>query len=210
VKIENTFQVSAPPEQAWDLLMDVPRVIPCMPGAELTETVDESTWKATVKVKLGPIALTFNSDVRRVEADEQERHATLQAIANEARGRGSADATIQSWLTPLDGGTKVDIVTDLTLVGSVAQYGRGIVPDVASQLVSRFATCLEQQLAAEPEPSGVGGGPSAEGAEPDPEAKTKVQPLPPAPAKAVAGFRLGVRALASAFGRLVKRPFGQA
>jgi carbon monoxide dehydrogenase subunit G len=203
MKIENSFQVSAPPEQAWALLMDVPRVIPCMPGAELTETVDDTTWKAKVKVKLGPISLTFNSDVRRLEADEAERRGTLKAVANEARGRGSADATIESTLTPLDGGTKVDIVTDLTLVGSVAQYGRGIVPDVASQLVSRFATCLEQQLAAES---------ATEQAEPDPEAKTKVKPLPPPPpapppAKPVAGLTLGLRAMASALARAIKRPF---
>ena len=204
MRIENSFQVSAPPEQAWALLMDVPRVIPCMPGAELTETVDDTTWKAKVKVKLGPISLTFNSDVRRLEADEAERRGTLKAVANEARGRGSADATIESTLTPLDGGTKVDIVTDLTLVGSVAQYGRGIVPDVASQLVSRFATCLEQQLAAES---------ATEQAEPDPEAKTKVKPLPPPPpppAKPVAGLTLGLRAMASALGRAIKRPFKRA
>ena len=130
--------------------MDVPRVIPCMPGAELTETVDDSTWKAKVGVKLGPISLTFNSEVKRVDSDEAERRAVLEATANEARGRGSAQAKIESNLTPVDGGTEVDIVTDLTLVGAVAQYGRGIVPDVASQLVTRFAECLEKQLAVEP------------------------------------------------------------
>jgi carbon monoxide dehydrogenase subunit G len=202
MKIENSFQVSAAPEQAWELLMDVPRVIPCMPGAELTETVDDSTWKAKVSVKLGPISLTFNSDVRRVEADEEARRAVLAATANEARGRGSADATIESTLTALDGGTKVDIVTDLTLVGSVAQYGRGIVPDVASQLVTRFASCLERQLtdnAAQVDADGSG--------TPDSEAKTKVQPLPTEPVKPVSGLRLGARALVSAFGRLLRRPF---
>jgi carbon monoxide dehydrogenase subunit G len=197
MRIENSFQVSAPPEQAWDLLMDVPRVIPCMPGAELVETLPDNAWKAKVNVKLGPISLTFNSNVKRVEEDESAGRVKLAATANEARGRGSADATIESVLKAVDGGTTVEIVTDLTLVGSVAQYGRGIVPDVASQLVSRFASCLEQQLA-------------AEATVPDSEAKTKVQPLPAAPddsVRPVAGLTLGLRALWSALGRLVTRPF---
>jgi uncharacterized protein len=196
MKIENSFQVSAPPEQAWELLMDVPRVIPCMPGAELIETLGDDAWRAKVNVKLGPISLTFNSDVKRVEVDEAGSRVRLAATANEARGRGSADATIESSLAAVDGGTKVDIVTDLTLVGSVAQYGRGIVPDVASQLVSRFASCIEKQLVtAEPAP------PS--------EAKTKVYPVTPTPpAKPVAGLRLGLLALAGAVGRFLRRRRG--
>jgi carbon monoxide dehydrogenase subunit G len=148
VKIENSFEVAASPEAAWELLMDVPRVIPCMPGAELTETVDDSHWKARVAVKLGPIALTFLADVTRQEADEAARRAVLSASAREARGRGSARATIESSLTPLDSGTRVDLVTDLALTGAVAQYGRGMVNSVATQIVSDFAACLQSELAA--------------------------------------------------------------
>jgi len=200
VKIENSFTVSASPEEAWALLMDVPRVIPCMPGAELTETVDDSTWKAKVGVRLGPISLTFDSDVKRVEADDAARRAVLEATAREVRGRGSAQAKIESSLTPVDDGTEVDIVTDLTLVGAVAQYGRGIVPDVASQLVKQFAECLEKQLSAEPAAASADA--TAPG-EPAPPAAA------PAPVKPVGGLRLGLRATASAVGRSIRHLLGR-
>jgi uncharacterized protein len=146
MRLENSFEVPARPEQAWQLLNDVPRVIPCMPGAELTETVDETHWKARVHVKLGPIALQFAADVNRREADESARRAVLDARAREMKGRGGAQATIESSLEPVGTGTKVTLVTDLVLQGPVAQYGRGIVADVANQLVTRFADCLASQL----------------------------------------------------------------
>ena len=134
--------------------------------------------------------------MKRVDSDEAERRAVLEATANEARGRGSAQAKIESSLTPVDGGTEVDIVTDLTLVGAVAQYGRGIVPDVASQLVTRFAECLEKQLAVEPAAAATAAAASA-------------PPAPPEPAKPVSGLRLGLRATLSAAGRFVGRLFGR-
>ena len=79
MRLENTFDVPAPPESAWALLMDVPRVVPCMPGAELAETVDESHWKAKLEVRLGPIALTYAADVERTEVDEAARRIVLEA-----------------------------------------------------------------------------------------------------------------------------------
>jgi carbon monoxide dehydrogenase subunit G len=148
VKIENAFDIPVPPETAWDLLMDVPRVIPCMPGATLTETVDDANWKAAMSVRLGPISLAFDANVKREEADESARLARLSANARESRGRGAATATIESRLTTMDGGTHVDVVTDLRLTGRVAQFGRGIVPDVAEQMVQSFAECLRKQLVA--------------------------------------------------------------
>ena len=146
MKLENTFQVDAPPEKAWDLLMDVPRIVPCMPGATLDETVYDSHWKATMQVKLGPISLTFATDVERKEADEANRRVVLGANARETRNRGRASATIESTLAPSGGGTKIDIVTDLSLSGTVAQYGRGMIEDISSQMVTSFAQCLEAQL----------------------------------------------------------------
>jgi carbon monoxide dehydrogenase subunit G len=151
MKLENSFQVQAPPEQAWALLLDVPRVIPCMPGAELTEVVDERTWKAKMSVKLGPISLAFGTDVTLDDVDESSRVVRMSAKARELRGRGAGTAAIESRLEPAGGGTTVSIVTDLALTGAVAQYGRGIVQDVSSQLVRRFADCLEKQLVAAPE-----------------------------------------------------------
>ena len=146
MKLENSFEVDAPPERAWDLLMDVPRIVPCMPGATLDEVVDDSNWKATMQVKLGPIGLTFATDVSREEVDEAARRVTLAAKARETRNRGRASATIESSLAPVDGGTRVDIVTDLSLSGTVAQYGRGMIEDISSQMVTTFAQCLQAQL----------------------------------------------------------------
>jgi uncharacterized protein len=146
LRLENSFEVPAPPDAAWDLLLDVPRVVPCMPGAELTEVVDDSNWKAKVAVKLGPVSLTFDTAVKLVEADEAARKVTLSADGRELRGRGAARATVESSLALVNGGTRVDIVTDLRLTGPAAQYGRGLVTDVSSQLIDRFAECLKAQL----------------------------------------------------------------
>jgi uncharacterized protein len=184
VKIENSFEVEAPREAAWELLMDVPRVIPCMPGAELAETINESTWKAHLKLKLGPISLNFEADVTREEADEQEGRVRLAAQARELKGRGAALATIESTLAAVNGGTKVDVVTDLGMSGPIAQYGRGMVQDVSTQLISSFADCLQKQLVATPE-----------------EAEAAVT----AQAKPVSGLRLGLAAFARSFGRIFRR-----
>jgi carbon monoxide dehydrogenase subunit G len=147
MRLENSFEVAASRDTAWNLLMDVPRVVPCMPGAQLTETVDDSNWKAKVSVKLGPIALQFAADVARTEVDTAGNRVVLTTSAREVRGRGGAQAAIESKLTELGPAhTRVDVVTDLSLSGSVAQYGRGIVQDVAGQMVGTFADCLQKQL----------------------------------------------------------------
>ena len=146
MRLENSFEVPAGLEQSWRLLNDVPSVVPCLPGAELVEVVGENAWKAKLHVKLGPIALQFTVDVTREEMDESAGRVVLAAKAREAKGRGSADATIESTLAGQDRGTRVAIVTELTLRGTVAQYGRGIVPDVARQLTAQFANCIAAKL----------------------------------------------------------------
>jgi len=190
MRLENSFEVPASPEAAWELLMDMPRVIPCMPGAKLDETVDDSNWKATVQVKLGPISLSFLTDVKREEADEAARRTKLSAKAREQRGRGAAQATIESSLAAMNGGTRVDLVTDLSLSGAVAQYGRGIVGDVSSQLVQRFAECLQAQLTDAPAQA-----PAATEARPEPEP--------------VRGLSLGLGALWRSVRRFFGRLFGR-
>jgi hypothetical protein len=182
--VENSFEVNAPRSQAWDLLMDVPRVIPCMPGAELTETVDETNWKAKMGVKLGPISLTFATDVAQTDADEAAATVELSAKAREVRGRGGAQAKIRSTLVELDSGTRVDIATDLALSGAVAQYGRGIVADVSAQLVEQFAECLQAQLAGSEE-----------------EATAAVEEA----ARPVSGGSMGLKALWTSIKRLLGR-----
>ena len=186
MKLENSFDVSATPEAAWSLLMDVPRVIPCMPGAELLETVDESNWKARMRVKLGPMSLTFLADVKRDEVDEAAQRVRLATNAREERGRGAASATIESSLSSAEGRTRVTTVTDLSLSGAAAQYGRGLVQGVTEQLLQSFAECLERQLA-----------PSAEST--DAPASASEPPRP------VSGLRLGARALWSSLVGFVRR-----
>jgi hypothetical protein len=149
MRIENTFEVQAPPAAAWALLSDVPRVVPCMPGAELKRTVDESTWEVLQRVKLGPISLQFRSEVTRTELNETDRRAVLSVKAKEVRGRGGADATIESSLEPAGRGTRVTVVTELSLRGTVAQYGRPVVGSVAEELTRQFATCLASMLETE-------------------------------------------------------------
>ncbi len=149
MRIENVFEVPAAPDTAWALLIDVPRVVPCMPGAELARTVDESTWEVLQRVKLGPISLQFRSDITRTEMNETDRRAVLSVNAKEVRGRGGADATIESSLIPAGEGSRVTVVTELSLRGAVAQYGRPVVGSVAEELTKQFATCLASMLEVE-------------------------------------------------------------
>lgn len=146
MRLENSFEVAAPLDASWRLLNDIPSVVPCMPGAELVEVVDEHTWKANLRVKLGPIALQFVTDVVREEMSEEAGRVILSAKARETRGRGNAQATIESTLAPGNGGTRVDIVTELALTGVVAQHGRTVVADVASRLTAQFASCIARKL----------------------------------------------------------------
>jgi hypothetical protein len=189
MRLENSFEVPASRQAAWDLLMDVPRIVPCMPGATLTETVSGDAWKADMAVKLGPISLTFATDVTRESADPAAGSVILSAKAREKRGRGGAQARIESSLTEVEGGTRVDIATELTMSGAVAQYGRGIVQDVSAQLVQRFADCLKAQLAAEtPEQAAAAA------------AEHQAQP--------VQGLSLGIGAVVRSLARFVRRLLG--
>jgi uncharacterized protein len=163
MRIENAFDVPASVAEAWALLNDVPAVVPCMPGAELVEVAGDDVWKAKLHVKLGPIALQFLADVTREQVDEAAHRAVLAVKAREAKGRGSAEATIESSLAAAGDGTHVVLVTELALRGAVAQYGRGVVADVATRLTAQFAACIADKLdgapsapalAAAPEPIG--------------------------------------------------------
>ncbi len=181
VKLENSFIVPSAAEPVWNFMLDVERVVPCMPGAEITETVDERTWKGKVSVKLGPVSLSFAGTVVRQETDQTARRVVLKARGSESRGKGTAAATITSQLEPVDGGTRVGIVTDLTLSGAVAQYGRGLIADVSKRFTDQFAECLAGQI-------------SARGAE--------AASAPAQAAKPISGIRLALWALLRAIGRL--------
>lgn len=200
MRLENEFTVPAPPEQAWALLIDIPRVVPCMPGAELVEVIDENTFKANVHVKLGPISLTFGADIVREGVDEAGRVVTMTTKARELKGRGGATASIESSLVPDGTGTKVTIVTELALSGTVAQYGRGIVADVSNQMVKQFAGCIAAQLAAAPAVTVTDGAGTAA-----PATAAPARPAAPVqPVQAVGGLSLAVRALGRALLRALK------
>ncbi|TCJ15004.1 hypothetical protein E0L93_13650 [Rubrobacter taiwanensis] len=146
MKLENEFTVSVPVEQAWNVLLDLERVTPCLPGAALTAQVGDE-YEGTMTVKLGPATAKYNGTVKIEEADEQNRRAVIKASGKDARGQGTAAATIVSTLHDEGGGsTRVRVETDMRLTGRVAQFGRGIQQDVANKILSRFAECLEQEI----------------------------------------------------------------
>ena len=150
MEIKNSFDVPLPPAQAWAVLLDIPRIVPCMPGAELTGVVDADTYAGKVSVRLGPVALAFAGQVKFESVDRENHRARAKAQGRDTKGRGGANATVDFHLEPIPTGSKVLVRTDLNLSGAVAQYGRasGVIQEVASHLIGQFATCLKQQLEA--------------------------------------------------------------
>lgn len=148
---DNSFDVPLPPDQAWATLMDIERIAPCMPGAELTEMVDDTTFKGKVSVRLGPVALTFQGTASFENVDNDAHKADVKAQGADAKGRGGANAVVAFHLEPSDTGSTVKIHTDLQLSGSVAQYGRGagMIQDLASQIIGQFAKNLAAQIEAD-------------------------------------------------------------
>ena len=146
MRLENTFAVDAPPERAWPVLMDMPAVISCMPGAELIEAIDDSHWKSSLTVKLGPINLVFDAELERELADATARRMVMTSKARERKGRGGATARVESALEPEGNGSRVVIVTDVNLSGTAAQFGRPVVQDVSRELTAKFAACLQTKL----------------------------------------------------------------
>ena len=148
--IQSTFDVAVPVPQAWALLTDIEGIAPCMPGAQLTEVLDDNGYRGNVTVRLGPVTLTFDGTARFEEMDADARRARVSAQGSDKKGRGGATADITFRLEPTDQGTQVLIDTELILSGSVAQYGRGagMISELASQLVGQFAKSLHEKISA--------------------------------------------------------------
>jgi uncharacterized protein len=144
--IENSFEVPAGIEQVWSYLLDVKEVVVCMPGAELTETVDERNWKGKVTIKLGPVSMSFAGKVTMEERDDEAHRIVLKAAGMEQRGKGRAAATVTTTARQSDGGTRVEVVQDLQVQGQVASMSRGMMKDVSEKLTRQFAQCLEANL----------------------------------------------------------------
>ena len=146
MELQHSFSVPVDVDRAWAVLVDIEQVAPCMPGAAL-DTVDGDEFTGSVKVRLGPIGLTYKGKARFVEKDEAAHRAVIDAQGKDARGNGTASATVTATLHPQDDGTRVEVNTDLAITGKPAQFGRGVMVDVGNKLIGQFADCLAGKLA---------------------------------------------------------------
>ena len=201
MKLEQSFEVAAPIERVWSALNDLEQVAPCLPGAAITGRDDDGTYRGEFTVKLGPTTANYRGTIRIESADEATHTATLAAKGSDKRGQGGATATIVNTLAATDaGGTRVDAVTDFSITGRLASFGRGgMIKDISNRLLRDFAACLQTRLAAAPAVAGEGmtadeAAASAGAAEQvDPAsspAPAPSQPPPPAAAPPIKGFSL--------------------
>jgi carbon monoxide dehydrogenase subunit G len=224
VKLEQSFEVDAPVEQVWTALIDLEKVAPCLPGAAITGHDDDGTYHGEFQVKLGPTTASYRGTIKIESADAGAHTATLAARGTDKRGQGGASATIVNTLHATEaGGTRVDAVTDFTITGRLASFGRsGMIKDISNRLLRDFAACLQQRLAAEPAggltadeaAASAGAAATAEGKSPaevsgeapQPQATpAPASPAPAAPAKPIKGFSLFFGALLDRIKRLFKR-----
>jgi carbon monoxide dehydrogenase subunit G len=192
VKLEQHFEVEAPLERVWAALIDVQRVAPCLPGAEITEQSDDGVYRGNFTVKLGPTTAAYRGELSLDEVDEAAHRVTMKASGQDKRGQGSARATILSSLREEGGSTHVDVETDFTITGKLARFGRGgMIKDVSNKLLGDFSTCLAQDIEREP----------SSGPAPTPTEAA----APPQPAKPIKGFSLFLSVLRTRLRRLFGR-----
>ncbi|MFI1364699.1 SRPBCC family protein [Streptomyces griseochromogenes] len=214
MELHHEFTVPVPVDDAWHALLDIERVAPCLPGAVVDE-YDGTTVTGSVKVKVGPVTVTYRGTAVFEEQDESAHRMVLAASGRETRGQGTARATVTGTLSERDGGTAVSVRTDLTVTGRPAQFGRGVLAEVGDRLVGQFADCLAGRLAM--------GRPVSAGEEP--ERADRTQPVPPVHeetepldllrtaglpvAKRVAAVALVIAVLAGVTARLLRRGRGR-
>jgi len=202
MQIENAFTVAQPAETLWTTLLDVEKIVPCMPGAELTEVVDDTHWKGKLNAKFGPVAMSFAGTVSMEERDDAAHRVVLRAKGMEQKGKGAADASVTSWLEPAaEGETTVHMQADITLSGAAAQMSRGLLPEISKKLTQQFADCLQETMAAHAAPAPAAGAPA-----PSAPAPATAQP---AAAKPVGGIGLGLSAIWATIVGFFKRLFGR-
>lgn len=214
MEFENSFAVAAPIQEVWDLLLDVERIAPCVPGAQVLEQTSEDAYKVAVKVKLGPMTMNYKGDIEIVGRDEATHEATMAAKAKEARGQGTAKADIRMHLTEEAGTTTASIITAMQMSGKAAAMGQGVIKDVAGAITDTFAQNLAAMIehgGQEPEPApapmplaavGAGGPAVAGGAEPAVAAAPPPRPRPAPAPMADASLPIGKVAGAVVAGRL--------
>jgi len=190
IHLENEFTVPASTDEVWEFLLDPRRVAPCMPGAELTEVVNDHQYKGKVNIKMGPVSLSFNGDVDITERDETAKRMVMKAKGSELKGKGQANATVISSLERSGSGTRMRISQDIDLSGPLAQYGRGMIQDVSGSLMNEFADRIQADLS-----RGNGGAAAA--------------PVRQRKNNQVSGFKLGWIAFKSGIARFFKKLFGK-
>lgn len=190
IHLENEFTVPASTDEVWEFLLDPRRVAPCMPGAELTEVVNDHQYKGKVHIKMGPVSLSFNGDVDITERDDAAKRMVMKAKGAELKGKGQANATVISSLERNGSGTKMRISQDIDLSGPLAQYGRGMIQDVSGSLMNEFADRIQADLSR---------GKNGAAARPA-RVRKKNQ---------VSGFKLGWIAFKSGIARFFKKMFGK-
>ncbi|HUC35540.1 MAG TPA: SRPBCC family protein [Acidimicrobiales bacterium] len=154
MELSNEFEVGVPVGTAWDVLTDVQRIAPCLPGAELRE-IEGEEYRGVVKVKVGPISAEYRGAAHFVDKDDSSHRAVLRAEGRETRGQGNANATITATLEPSEKGTKVSVVTELQITGKVAQFGRGVLADVSNKILGQFVENLETTVLDAPDTNAV-------------------------------------------------------
>jgi carbon monoxide dehydrogenase subunit G len=192
--IENGFTVQAPADDLWRHLLDVERIVPCMPGAELTEVIDERRWKGTLHATFGPVSMAFAGTVTMEVRDDAAHRVVLKAAGREQKGKGAANARVTAWLEPAHepGSTALQMQADVTLSGAAAQLSRGLLPEISKKLTQQFADCLQAGMAAEAAPRAPAGS-SGSGS---------------GSASPVGGARLGASALWATILAFFRRVFG--
>ena len=210
MEFENTFDVPAPIDEVYAALLDVQRVAPCVPGAEVLEQTGEDSSKIAIKVKVGPMSMKYTGDVEIVEQDEATHRAVMRAKAREARGQGTVNSLVVMQLTGADGRTTGAITTDVQLSGRVASMGRGIIQDVSARIVDQFSENLATMLSGPVEAPEAAAVAAAEAPAGGPAPSAAAPPPPPKPQPAAAS-ELSAAAVAGAvvMGRL-KEPKGLA
>ena len=192
MKLEHSFRVAAPLDRVWEALIDVERVAPCLPGAEITEAGEDGTYRGTFTIRLGPTTAAYRGELSMEEADAAAHRAVMRASGQDKRGQGSAKATIVSTLREEGGATTVEVETDFTITGRLARFGRGgMIEDVSNRLLRDFSECLQKRI------EGSGATPVGAAAQPGGGVGT--------PARPVRGFSLFFRALLDRIRRAFRR-----
>jgi len=192
-KIEERFEVQAPVERVWKYLIDPKRVVDCLPGAELLEQQDEQTFLGAIKVKVGPLSMSYKGQAKFTEVNEETHQVRMVGDAREVGGSGSTKVSMLSTVAPLaSGGSEVTVSADVELVGKIVQFGRGMIEEVSRQMFRQFSACVKQKLE-------VAEAPQAAENTPDPPSETK----------AVAAAPLAFHALWAIIVRFFRRLFGK-